>query len=82
MKRWKLLLIALVGIVVISVVLGMFNRSGGSVTVNTTGQNKALPTSTPVSKRATPTPKVTSTPVVPANITSGALLLLNFISPG
>ena len=77
MKRWRLLLIALVGIVVISVVLGMFNRSGGSGAVNTTGQSKALPPSTPVSKRATPTPKVTSTPVVPANITSGALLLLN-----
>ncbi|MFL5656094.1 MAG: hypothetical protein ACJ8CB_18180, partial [Ktedonobacteraceae bacterium] len=77
MKRWRLLLIVLVGFVVLAGMLGMFNRSGGSGVVNTTGQSKAQPTSTPLSKRAAPTPKVTSTPLVPANITSGALLLLN-----
>src|SRR5437588_3597869 len=75
MKRWKLLSIVLVGIVAISVVFGMLNRSGGFGAGATTSQSTPLPTSAP---RPTSTPVSKGvTPVVPTNITSGALLLLN-----
>ncbi len=81
MKRRNLLLIALGVIVVLSVVFGMLNRSTGSGAVDTTGtgshHSTPLPTNTPVSKRATPTPKVIGTQAVPASLTPGALILLN-----
>jgi hypothetical protein len=83
-NRRNLLLIVLGVIVVISVAFGMFNRSSGSGAVNTTGQSTPLPSSTPISNRATPTPKVTVTTGVPANVTAGALILLNpgIVRPG
>jgi hypothetical protein len=83
-NRRNLLLIVVGVIVVISVAFGMFNRSSGSGAVNTTGQSTPLPTSTSISKRATPTPEVTATTGVPANVTAGALILLNpgIVRPG
>src|SRR6266700_2300698 len=69
MSRWKLLSIVLVGIVAISAVFGILNRAAGFGAVNATSQSTPLPTSTPLSKHVTP--------VVPVNLTSGALILLN-----
>src|SRR5207248_11350527 len=70
MKRWKLLLTVLVGIVAISTVFGILYRPAGFEALNRIGQSTPLPsstpmpTSTPVSKRAPP--------LVPVNTTSGA----------
>ena len=80
-NRWKLLGGVLAGLVAIAVVLGMLNQSAGSGAVDTTGvsthQSKPLPTSTPLSKRATPVPKVSEKQRVPITITSGPLILLD-----
>ncbi|HEX6551837.1 MAG TPA: hypothetical protein VF026_03680 [Ktedonobacteraceae bacterium] len=80
-NRRNLLLIVLGVIVVIAVAFSMLNRSSGSGAVNTTGQSTPLSTSTPISKL---TPKVTVTTGVPANVTAGALILLNpgIVRPG
>ena len=81
-KRWKLLLIVLGGIVALSVVFGMLNRSAGSGAVDTTGathQSTPATASTPKPRSvpATPTPTVHSKLGVPTMVTPGALILLN-----
>src|SRR5258708_6408359 len=79
LKRWKLLLIVLGGIVAISVVFGMLNRSAGSGAVDTTGathqSTASIPTPTPAP--ATPIPTVHPKLGGPTTVTPGVLILLN-----
>jgi hypothetical protein len=76
LKRWKLLLIVLGGIVILSVVFGMFSRSAGSGAVQTTGVTHQ---STPKPRSASATPTLAAHRKLggPTTVTSGALILLN-----
>jgi hypothetical protein len=63
LKRWKLLLIVLSGIVILSVVFGMFSRSASSGAVQTTGvthQSTPDTASTPKPRSAPATPSPTA----------------------
>lgn len=82
LKRWKLLLIVLGGIVILSVVFGMFSRSAGSGAVQTTGvthQSTPATASTPKPRSAPATPTQAAHRKLggPTTVTSGALILLN-----
>src|SRR5258708_17585461 len=79
LQRWKLLLIVLGGIVVISVVFGMLNRSAGSGAVDTTGATHQSTASIPTPTPAPPTPIPTVHPKLggPTTVTPGVLILLN-----
>src|SRR5258708_38954128 len=70
MSRGKLLWIGLVGIVVVSVLLGILSRTWSNVAVHTTGSSTSQATP------ATSTPPAV-TPGVTAGVTAGALILLN-----
>jgi hypothetical protein len=74
LKRWKLLLIVLGGIVILSVVFGMFSRSAGS---GVTHQSTPATASTPKPRSAPATPTAHRKLGGPTTVTSGALILLN-----